>query len=340
MNVIKLLSCPPKKFSVLHDDEVSFVHLTFSARVQRYIISCTNGFYRSRKGFKRNVDLLTKGANVCNHLMELKNLPQYWMEFSDRLPIDTPDDMQTEAIPDSIDVEINIENQFTTQEILPQEEQLNRTTLLLSLLCDSVQPVFKRFLAHMSEAENTVPDENIAFANIVNMLSTRAPVITLIPHAYLDCLIELLDHITGKKVNNGGDLFFNRKMHEYSPEIRDLIGTTMLGNINENGENCVRQDVVDFIRFLIKQVSDMNVTQAEPAMPQFASYNPQKFERAYYFSESGKKSRSVRKFSIDCERKITLAFDGPPLEHDQCEKYFLKLIFLQQELNFISLVLF
>jgi hypothetical protein len=86
--------------------------------------------------------------------------------------------------------------------------------------------------------------------------------------AYLDCVIELLDHITGKEVNNGGDLFFNRKMqemHEYSPEIRDLIGTSMLGNVNENGEYCVRQDVVDFIRFLIKQVSDMS-TALDPIL--------------------------------------------------------------------------
>jgi hypothetical protein len=48
--------------------------------------------------------------------MELRNVPQNWMEFSNclPLPIDTADDMQTEAIRDSIDVEMNIENQFTT----------------------------------------------------------------------------------------------------------------------------------------------------------------------------------------------------------------------------------
>jgi hypothetical protein len=40
-------------------------------------------------------------------------------------------------------------NEIPQQEILPQEEQLNRNTLLLSLLCDSVQLVFRRFLAHV-----------------------------------------------------------------------------------------------------------------------------------------------------------------------------------------------
>ena len=65
------------------EEDITFVHLTFNTfSVQRYIISCTNGFCKSRKGFKRNVDLLTKGGNLCRHLMQLKNAPHLWSEFS------------------------------------------------------------------------------------------------------------------------------------------------------------------------------------------------------------------------------------------------------------------
>ena len=38
--------------------------------------------------------------------------------------------------------------------------------------------------------------------------------LVFIPHANLDCIVELLDHMTGETVDNSGDLFFYRKLLE------------------------------------------------------------------------------------------------------------------------------
>ena len=113
------------------------------------------------------------------------------------------------------------------------------------------------------------------------------------------------------------------EMREYAPEIRDLIATSLISNISENGDNYLPQDVILFIRYLIKFVSDMGITPADPPVPQSSTYNPPKFGSAYYFSSSGQKLCNIRKFSIDCENK-KLAYDDPPSEHDRCEKYYSK----------------
>ncbi|CAC5425017.1 unnamed protein product [Mytilus coruscus] len=207
------------------------------------------------------------------------------------------------------------------QEILSDEETQQRNNILLEILDNSVRPSFERFL-------NNMPDvEKISYAFILHMLCTTAPVISLIPYLYLNNLTELLDHISVLNINAAGNGFYNRKMYEmreYAPELRDLIASSMLSHANPQGNNFVPDDVITFIRYLIKCVADMAITQPDPANPQPGTYNPAKYGRAYYFSETGEKLRPVRKFTIDGEKRKNPAYDDPPLPHDNCEKYFSK----------------
>ncbi|CAC5425040.1 unnamed protein product [Mytilus coruscus] len=159
------------------------------------------------------------------------------------------------------------------------------------------------------------------------MLCTTAPVISLIPYSYLNNLTELLDHINGLNINAAGNGFYNRKMYEmreYAPELRDLIASSMLSHANPQKNNLVPDDFITFIRYLIKCVADMEITQPDPANPQPETYNPAKYGRAYYFLETGEKLCTVRKFTIDGEKRKNLAYDDPPLRHDNCEKYLSK----------------
>ena len=211
-------------------------------------------------------------------------------------------------------------NEIPIPEMLPVIELSNRNALLLSLLDESVKPVFVRFLDGMSL------DERLVFANVVKMLASTAPVNSLIPYVYATSLADLTDHLAGDKFNEDGDVFFTRKMlemREYAPEIRDLIATSMISNISENGDNYLPRDIILFIRYLIKFVCDMRITPPDPPVSQSSTYNPPKFGSAYYFSSSGQKLRNIRTFSIDCESK-KLAYDDPPSEHDRCEKYYSK----------------
>ncbi|CAC5425979.1 unnamed protein product [Mytilus coruscus] len=114
------------------------------------------------------------------------------------------------------------------------------------------------------------------------------------------------------------------EMREYAPELRDLIASSMLSHANPQGNNFVPDDVITFIRYLIKCVADMEITQPDPANPQPGTYNPAKYGRAYYFSETVEKLRPVRRFTIDGEKRKNPAYDDPPLPHDNCEKYFSK----------------
>ena len=139
-------------------------------------------------------------------------------------------------------------NEIPTPERLPVMELSNRNALLLSLLDESVKPVFVRFLDNMSL------DERLVFANEVKMLASTAPVNSIIPYVYATSLADLTDHLAGDKLNEDGDVFFTRKMlemREYAPEIRDLIATSMTSNISENGENYLPRDIILFIRYLI-----------------------------------------------------------------------------------------
>ncbi|XP_052077946.1 uncharacterized protein LOC127715860 [Mytilus californianus] len=88
-----------------------------------------------------------------------------------------------------------------------------------------------------------------------------------------------IDHISGLNINAAGNGFYNRKMYEmreYAPELRDLIASSMLSHANPQGNNFVPDDVITFIRYLIKCVADMEITQPDPANPQPGTYNPAK----------------------------------------------------------------
>ncbi|CAG2250921.1 unnamed protein product [Mytilus edulis] len=96
------------------------------------------------------------------------------------------------------------------------------------------------------------------------------------------------------------------EMREYAPELRDLIASFMLSHADPQGNNFIPYDIIAFLRYLIKCVADMEITQP-------GTYNPAKYRRADYFSETGENLRPVRKFTIDGEKRKYPAYDDPPL---------------------------
>ena len=69
-----------KKFSVIDNDTLSFINLSYNRRIDRYIVSCENGFCKSQKGSKKCVDNLLN-ATLCRHLCILRDKPKFWDSF-------------------------------------------------------------------------------------------------------------------------------------------------------------------------------------------------------------------------------------------------------------------
>ncbi|CAC5359540.1 unnamed protein product [Mytilus coruscus] len=86
------------------------------------------------------------------------------------------------------------------------------------------------------------------------------------------------------------------EMREYALELRDVFASSMLSHANPQGNSFIPDNIIAFIRSLIKCVADMVITQP-------GTYNPAKYGRAFYFSETGETLRSVRKFTIDGEKR-------------------------------------
>ncbi|XP_069109368.1 uncharacterized protein [Argopecten irradians] len=87
-----------RKFSVsnLPDGEPSFVHITFNASTGKYVISCLNGYCKSIKGAKRNIELFDDSNSLCEHLKCIHK-SQEWQTFKlesiedfDEQPFDDP----------------------------------------------------------------------------------------------------------------------------------------------------------------------------------------------------------------------------------------------------------
>ncbi|XP_052063111.1 uncharacterized protein LOC127702847 [Mytilus californianus] len=309
--IIELPTTRPgtKKFSILIDDDISLVHLTFNSRLQRYIVSCLNGLCKSKKGCKKNVDCLNTDQNLCVHLSELKNAPHFWTEFSKpEAAVNTENDENIQLIDPNLVQNIqhryilgalnlnNVENGcikgphlipdiptsvcpcgagWTSNQQLNGVSTFSRVLTIYTKIAPVQCQVYSRSCANEESPCKKDWDEGDKECLHVVTRDTAAG--------------DEIDHISGLNINAAGNGFYNRKMYEmreYAPELRDLIASSMLSHANPQGNNFVPDDVITFIRYLIKCVADMEITQPDPANPQPGTYNPAKYGRAYYFSET------------------------------------------------------
>ena len=206
-------------------------------------------------------------------------------------------------------------NELAESELYTEEIEEEKNRLLEQNLPPSSYDSYFRFRHNMQNKEKE------AYAIVMKMLSTTAPVCSLLPSAFAAKLKTLLDHLSHTEEHPGGHEFYNMSMAEmrtYAPELRHLIACS----IDCNGELPV--DIVLFLLHIVDESLNMETNEAEQANYQPGTYNPGKLGRAYYFSESGEKLRNVRKFSIDGQNRENNQYDDPPADFDKCEKYYSK----------------
>ena len=162
------------------------------------------------------------------------------------------------------------------------------------------------------------------YAVILKMLSTTAPVSSLIPTLYAEKFVRLVNNFEGSEEKPNGEEFSNSGMAEmrsYATELRQLTESS----IECYEIDTLMPDIADLLRYLADLSLNLDVHETEPAIPQRGTYNPAKFGRAYYFSPTRGRLRNVRKFSIDDERnKKNSNFDDPPADFDKCSKNYSK----------------
>ncbi len=202
---------------------------------------------------------------------------------------------------------------------VPADVLFNKYQYVLLVLPHESQDSFTRMCL-----ENISPNEQLALGQVFQLLSTTAPVSAFLPFQNVDDIVRMLDHITGRIVMPGGDVFYNeimKNMRSYAPELRELLAASGAANQAQPGvPHCSVVDLVLFIANKVIHVHEHYVLR-ETAIPIRGSYNPPKFGRAYYFSPSGEKLRNVRKFTIDDDNSHT-NFDDQPDIHESCEKEF------------------
>ena len=202
-------------------------------------------------------------------------------------------------------------NELST--FLTPEEEERKTNNILMILPDSVKPSFERFLNDMPVKEKE------AYAEVLKMLSTTAPVSSLIPSQYAETTVRLVNYLTGTEEQQAEDFVETAmaEMRTFAPELRQLIECSLEYSQNQK----LRDDIANFLRHLVDISLNLVVHESEQADPQHGTYNPAKFGRAYYFSPTGERLRNVRKFSIDAEsNKNNANFDDTPADFDKCTK--------------------
>lgn len=198
-------------------------------------------------------------------------------------------------------------------DFLNLEEEERKTNNILLILPDNVKASFERFLNDMPVKEKE------AYAEILKMLSTTAPVSSLLPTQYAEKTVRLVNYLAGTEEQQAEDFarIAMAEMRTYAPELRQLIECSLESNDNPK----LMADIADFLRHLVDISLNLDVHESEPAVPQHGTYNPAKFGRAYYFSPTGERLRNVRKFSIDAENnKNNANFDDSPADFDKCTK--------------------
>ncbi|XP_069101637.1 uncharacterized protein [Argopecten irradians] len=194
-----------------------------------------------------------------------------------------------------------------------------RTALLLRVLPEEVKESFERFLG-----DDMTGVEKLVYAKLQTLLSTTAPISTVVPKCIVTSLYQLLDHIRGINENENGDKYFNAAMQNlrfYCPEVRDLIASSLYCHPNQD---ILHQDIYKFIKYITDCVNSLEVYPPEDAVEQFGTYNPPKYGRAYYFSPSGAVLRNIRKFSIDEKGAKNNESDDSPMSFETCHKLFSK----------------
>ena len=67
-----------RKFSVVVDNEASFVILTLWQTTKKYIISCQVGYCRAKQSHRRYICNLNNDKELCPHLKAIKDRPALW----------------------------------------------------------------------------------------------------------------------------------------------------------------------------------------------------------------------------------------------------------------------
>ncbi|XP_069108872.1 uncharacterized protein [Argopecten irradians] len=214
------------------------------------------------------------------------------------------------------------DDKYVKDDKLTEEVIKARTDTLLQIFPEEALPSLRRFLDEMPDLEKD------AYGKLLVMLSSTAPLSTVIPDIVVADLRQLLVHINGDDPHPGEDRLFNSIMHKlrfFCPEIRTLIANSMYCNFDRQGENVLPDDILSFVRYILNRVSTIEMYPSEQASEQLGTYNPPKYGRAYYFSPSGCSVRSIRNFTIDqgktCRNTVA---DDNPMPFETCNKLFSK----------------
>ena len=122
-------------------------------------------------------------------------------------------------------------NELADSGVLIEEIEEEQNQLLNENLPASASDSFLRFRHHMRNPEKE------AYAEVMKMLSTTAPVCSLLPSAFAAKLKTLTDHLSHEEEHPGSNNYFSMSMAEmrtYAPELRHLIACSL--ECSGNGE--------------------------------------------------------------------------------------------------------
>ncbi|KAH3800675.1 hypothetical protein DPMN_154313 [Dreissena polymorpha] len=160
--------------------------------------------------------------------------------------------------------------------------------------------------------------EKIAFAYVIKMLATTASVTSFLPPSFCSTL-RLFICEPSLSIDRFNAIL--NEMRRVAPELRDLVGESMLHN-----NNTLPDDIKLLIMHIINQSQSIESNEPEPAIPQLGTYNPAVYGHAYYFNKKGLKLRNMRKFTIDNDNssKKNVDHDDPTLDFERCQKLYSK----------------
>ena len=133
-------------------------------------------------------------------------------------------------------------NELSESELQTEEEEKRKNESTFNFLPD-VKASFERFLSDMPVKEKD------AYAVVLKMLSTTAPVSSLIPTLYAEEFVRLVNYIAGSEEQPNGAGFSSNAMADmrsYAPELRHLIECSRESNEIET----LMPDIADLLRYL------------------------------------------------------------------------------------------
>ena len=162
------------------------------------------------------------------------------------------------------------------------------------------QPLFTKFVNNELN-----PDMINACISFFGILSTAAPLRTIIPTLMQETLVSFIQH-----TNSLDDVITTSQ--QLCPEIGRFITVFCIAN----GEQ-LEVDAANLIIYILEKIRSIHVYDVTPmeASPIPGSYNPAKFGRAYYFRPDGLQIRQFRQFNIDARN-----LSNDDHSDDQCTK--------------------